>query len=159
MKKNPLLNSEQNCIPSTEHTETLSFCGNNGQNHSDQNGTAVTNFLRDIREKKKFSQRFFAQKLNISRTHLQRLESRPIEEIPFGELRRVVQHLGYKLEELVGQTPCSQNLNSVLSRCALTEPVFLIDSMKGIRFGSYLESPSAYFVGTLTMEPQKTGSV
>ena len=122
--------------------------GNYGNGHEES-------YFKTLREEKKLSQRELAVKIGISRTHLQRLESKPVKRLSLGEVELFSQGLGLKIQELV-QRFGFVDRPDFMTRACLKNPFFVIDFTPGVQFASHVSRPEDCITGTLTMAPQKS---
>ena len=112
-------------------------------------------FLSLLREERELSQRNFARLLGIPRSYLQRLESKPWEDLCLKELQLLAKGLGMKIEQLIHLYHTKESGNGILSRCSLAEPFSVIDCVEGIKLASLLRDTQSCFVGSLSLEARK----
>lgn len=116
-------------------------------------GTAASSPLRVLREKKGMSQKTLAEKLEIDRTRLVRLEQKGWSELSLGDLTLFSKGLDMSLQEILSYFK-DPSKNVMLERSHLNRPFFKIDSGLGYHFDSLLKNPGASFIGALHLAPK-----
>lgn len=109
--------------------------------------------LRELRQRKGLSQRDFARKMGMNRTHLQRLEHKPWQRLSLEELGQIAETLDMSVEELIQHFQLRSK--SAITRAALRNPFFVIKISTVMQLGALIKNPKDFFVGTVTLAPQK----
>ena len=115
---------------------------------------AVPNPLRVFREEKHFSQRDFAARMGISRSHLQRLETKPPRKFILGEILQIARAFSMRIEDLIFRLDDGAAME--LKRTSWINPSFILNYQDGIRLSSFLDRATSYFAGMLHLPSQKT---
>ncbi len=142
------------CLSEPKNSYPLKEIIQNQVSSSKGDSHSSGSFLKDLRLAKSLSQRALAKKLGIPRTNLQRLEETPLQMLPLGILEQFSNGIGVKMEDLL------HSFNGFgkegLMRSNLKNPFFSFQYKEGVEFASFLKTPEACFIGSLTLKPQKT---
>lgn len=120
------------------------------------NSLRQTSALRQIRKSRNLSQRGMAKKMQITRTQLQRLESKRSEKLFLWELSLFAGALQVPLTDLVQIVGGEKPPQACVTRCSLGRPFTMIKFEEGVELDCLTENPKQYFVGRLSLSPQKS---
>ena len=110
-------------------------------------------FVRYFREEQGLSQRDFARKLGIKRSHLQRLESKPWKQLSLEEVGRIAHGFGLKTETLIQRM--EGHGQEVLQRISIKQTFLSLEFKQTGRLASLLRNENHCFIGSLTLLPRK----
>ena len=108
--------------------------------------------LQIIRKKKGMSLRRMADKIGIEKTRLLRLERRPVHQISLGDLERIAFGLGITMDELFAYLRGAEQKG--ITRSHQKAPFLVMDKGQGVKWASFTQKISPYFLGSLMLPPK-----
>ena len=111
--------------------------------------------LRILRETRNLTQKDLADRLQIERTRIIRMEKKPWEQLSLGDIEIYARGLGITMQGLydfldgLRQTPRIQKFN-------IEKMEYVMSAGKNWKYTSVLENPGVHFIGTLILSANQT---
>lgn len=114
-----------------------------------------SSLLKIMREAKNLTQTELANRAQLSRYQVQRIEQQSSDKF-FEKIQVCVKALGYKLRDFIDLMEAGWNLNELkVLRCSLDKPRSETILEPGVKLSTYLKEETGTFLGQVILEPGK----